>query len=168
MSTISSRSARTRSLQPILALMENQKLVAEGAGATPVAAALFGQAAGGRQKDRLPDLGRQHRRQHPLARHQPRPHHERPQVQPDHCAGGTRPGQLTRVSESISGCGANVVSVQYDLGDTNMAISSCFLKLGLETRDAAQISEIPPKAAGRRLSAGLKNRVQSVKIEFRV
>ena len=53
-----------------------------------------------------------------------------------------KPGQLTRVSEIISGCGANVVSVQYDLADTNMAITSCFLKLGLETRDAAQIEEI--------------------------
>ena len=42
----------------------------------------------------------------------------------------------------ISGCGANVVSVQYDLADPNMTITSCFLKLGLETRDAAQISEI--------------------------
>ena len=35
-----------------------------------------------------------------------------------------------------------MVSVQYDLGDTNMAITSCFLKLGLETRDALQIEEI--------------------------
>ena len=56
-----------------------------------------------------------------------------------------KPGQLTRVSEIISGCGANVVSVQYDLGDTNMAITSCFLKLGLETRDTAQIEEIRAK-----------------------
>ena len=72
----------------ILALMENQKLVAEGAGATPGGGGAVRQAAGGRQKDRLPDLGRQHRRQHPLARHQPRSHHERAQVQPDHCAGG--------------------------------------------------------------------------------
>ena len=56
-----------------------------------------------------------------------------------------KPGQLTRVSEIISGCGANVVSVQYDQGDTNMAITSCFLKLGLETRDADQIAEIKQK-----------------------
>ena len=31
-----------------------------------------------------------------------------------------KPGQLTRVSEIISGMGANVVSVQYDLADPNM------------------------------------------------
>jgi len=33
-----------------------------------------------------------------------------------------KPGQLTRVSEIISGMGANVVSVQYDLADPNIII----------------------------------------------
>ena len=36
----------------------------------------------------------------------------------------------------------NVVSVHHDRSDANMAITSCFLKLGLETRDAAQIEQI--------------------------
>lgn len=53
-----------------------------------------------------------------------------------------KPGQLQQVSEIVSKCGANVVSVHHDRGDTNMAISSCFLKLGLETRDRQQIEEI--------------------------
>ena len=53
-----------------------------------------------------------------------------------------KPGQLTLVSDIISNCGANVVSVHHDRADTNMAITSCFLKLGLETRDAAQIETI--------------------------
>ena len=53
-----------------------------------------------------------------------------------------KPGQLTLVSDIISNCGANVVSVHHDRADTNMAITSCFLKLGLETRDAAQIEQI--------------------------
>ena len=35
-----------------------------------------------------------------------------------------------------------MVSVQYDLADPNMTVTSCFLKLGLETRDAAQIEAI--------------------------
>ena len=54
-------------------------------------------------------------------------------------------GQLTRVSEIISGMGANVVSVQYDLADPNMTVTSCFLKLGLETRDHTQIEQIKAK-----------------------
>ena len=53
-----------------------------------------------------------------------------------------KPGQLLRVSDIVSSCGANIVSVHHDRGDTNMAITSCFLKLGLETRDAAQIEQI--------------------------
>ena len=53
-----------------------------------------------------------------------------------------KPGQLQQVSEIIASCGGNVVSVYHDRGDTNMSISSCFLKLGLETRDHLQIMEI--------------------------
>ena len=56
-----------------------------------------------------------------------------------------KPGQLTRVSEIVSQCGANVISVYHDRGDVNMAITSCFLKLGLETRNEAQIKEIRAK-----------------------
>ena len=121
--------------------MENQKLVAEGAGATPVAAALFGKLplagkktvcliSGGNIDVNI--LSRVITRGLVMSGRK--------------CnltiALEDKPGQLTRVSEIISGCGANVVSVQYDLGDTNMAITSCFLKLGLETRNAAQIEEI--------------------------
>ena len=53
-----------------------------------------------------------------------------------------KPGQLQGVSEIISRCGANVVSVHHDRADTSMTITSCFLKLGLETRDHTQIEEI--------------------------
>ena len=53
-----------------------------------------------------------------------------------------KPGQLTGVSEIISRCGGNVISVLHERSDANMAIASCFLKIGMETRDAAQIKEI--------------------------
>ena len=53
-----------------------------------------------------------------------------------------KPGQLVGVSEIISQCGANVVSVRHERSDPNMAISSCFLRVGMETRDFAQIEEI--------------------------
>jgi len=53
-----------------------------------------------------------------------------------------KPGQLKKVAEVVSRCGSNVVSVQHDGSDPNMPISSCFLKLTLETRDAAQIEQI--------------------------
>jgi threonine dehydratase len=64
-----------------------------------------------------------------------------------------RPGQLLKVSEIISQCGANVVGVHHNRSDANMTITGCFLKLELETRDAAQIKEIEDKltAAGFKL-----------------
>ena len=58
-----------------------------------------------------------------------------------------KPGQLQQVSEIIASCGANVVSVYYEHGDTNMAINSCFLKLALETLNASQIDNIRSELA---------------------
>ena len=55
-----------------------------------------------------------------------------------------KPGQLTRVSEIISGMGANVVSVQYDLADPNMTVTSCFLKLGLEPATTPKSNKLKP------------------------
>ena len=125
----------------ILSLMENQKLVAEGAGATPVAAALFG---------KLPLAGKKtvclisggNIDVNILSRVITRGLVMSGRKANLMIALEDKPGQLTLVSDIISNCGANVVSVHHDRADTNMAITSCFLKLGLETRDAAQIETI--------------------------
>ncbi len=53
-----------------------------------------------------------------------------------------KPGQLSGVSDIIANHGGNVVSVQYDHSDQNMAINSCFLTLALETRNHAHAEEI--------------------------
>ena len=53
-----------------------------------------------------------------------------------------KPGQLEQVSGIIASAGANVVSVDYDLSDPNLPISSCVLRMGMETRDQAQIDEV--------------------------
>ena len=128
----------------ILSLMENQKLVAEGAGATPVAAALFG---------KLPIEGKKtvclisggNIDVNILSRVITRGMIMSGRKTNLMIALEDKPGQLTRVSEIISGMGANVVSVQYDLADPNMTVTSCFLKLGLETRDHTQIEQIKAK-----------------------
>ena len=125
----------------ILALMENQKLVAEGAGATPVAAALFG---------KLPIAGKKtvclvsggNIDVNILSRVITRGLVMSGRTANLMIALEDKPGQLLRVSDIVSSCGANIVSVHHDRGDTNMAITSCFLKLGLETRDAVQIEQI--------------------------
>ena len=58
-----------------------------------------------------------------------------------------KPGQLQQVADIVSRCGSNVVSVLHDGSDPNMPISSCFLKLTLETRDNAQIEQIRQELA---------------------
>ena len=56
-----------------------------------------------------------------------------------------KPGQLVGVSEIIAACGANVVGVRHERSDPNMAISSCFLRVSMETRDFEQIAQIRAK-----------------------
>ena len=125
----------------ILTLLEKQKVIAEGAGAVSVAAALFGKVpiegkkvvclvSGGnidvnilsRVITRgLITTGRNCTMQIALE---------------------DKPGQLLGVSRIVSECGANVVSVLHGNSDANTAITSCTLTISLETRDFAQIDEI--------------------------
>ena len=124
----------------ILALLEVQKTVAEGAGATPVAACMSGKVdttkktvcvVSGGNVD-VTTLSRVI---------------TRGLVMSGRKANLTialedKPGQLQQVADIVSRCGSNVVSVLHDGSDPNMPISSCFLKLALETRDHAQIEQI--------------------------
>ena len=133
----------------ILSLIEKQKLIAEGAGATPVAAAIF---------NKLPIKGKKtvclvsggnidvNILSRVITRGQITTGRKADLV----IALDDRPGQLRQVSEIVSSCGANVVGVQHNRSDVNMPITGCYLKLELETRDQAQIDEIKTKllAAG--------------------
>ena len=125
----------------ILALIERQKLIAEGAGAVPVAAAMFHKlpiegkktvcvVSGGNIDVNI--LSRVITRGLMMTGRNVNMTIELVD----------KPGQLQQVSEIIAQCGANVVAVSYDHGDTNMAINSCFLKIALETRDSEQIEAI--------------------------
>lgn len=125
----------------ILALIEKQKLISEGAGAVGVAAAMFDKidlkgkkavclVSGGNIDVNI--LNRVITRGLVMSGRNTNLM----------IALEDKPGQLQGVSEIISRCGGNVVSVHHDRADTSMTITSCFLKLGLETRDEAQIHEI--------------------------
>lgn len=130
----------------ILTLIEKQKLIAEGAGATPVAAALF---------NKLPIAGKKtvciisggNIDVNILSRVITRGQVISGRKTNLMIALKDKPGQLLCVSDIISNCGANVVSVHHDRADANMPITSCFLKLSLETRDAMQIKQIRQKLA---------------------
>ena len=125
----------------ILALMENQKLVAEGAGAVPVAAALF---------HKLPIEGKKtvclisggNIDVNILSRVINRGLAMSGRKVTLSLKLTDKPGQLEQVSHIIAELGANVVSVDYDLTDPDLPISSCILRVGMETRDNDQIEEI--------------------------
>ncbi|WP_058270651.1 threonine ammonia-lyase [Olsenella massiliensis] len=128
----------------ILNLMERQKIVTEGAGAAPVAAAMFGKLPLGGKRvvcvisggnidvnilSRVINRGlAMSGRKVTLA-----------------IKLTDKPGQLQQVSGIIASLGANVVSVDYDLSDPDLPISSCTLRVGMETRDQAQIDQIRAK-----------------------
>jgi threonine dehydratase len=125
----------------ILALMEKQKLVSEGAGATPVAAAMF---------NKLPLEGKRvccvisggNIDVNILSRVIARGLIMSGRKSTLSIKLTDKPGQLVAVSTIIAEAGGNVVSVDYDGSDPDLPISSCTLRIGMETRDQAQINEI--------------------------
>ena len=128
----------------VLALIEQQKLIAEGAGAVAVAAAMFNKVdikgkkavcliSGGNIDVNI------------LSRVITRGLLKAGRFVNLCVALTDKPGQLELVSKIIADQGGNVVSVHYNRSEENMAINSCFLTLQLETRDYAQIDAIREK-----------------------
>ena len=124
----------------ILALIEKQKMIAEGAGATAVAAVMFDKlglkgkrvvavVSGGnidvtslsRVIDRgLLNSGRSSSLLIELI---------------------DKPGQLKEISRIIADCGGNVTGVHYEKGNTE-SVNGCFLRIEMETRDFEHVNLI--------------------------
>ena len=124
----------------ILALIEKQKMIAEGAGATAVAAVMFDKfdlkgkrvvavVSGGnidvtslsRVIDRgLLNSGRSSSLLIELI---------------------DKPGQLKDISRIIADCGGNVTGVHYEKGNTE-SVNGCFLRIEMETRDYEHVKLI--------------------------
>lgn len=124
----------------ILALIEKQKMIAEGAGATAVAAIMFDKfnlkgkrvvavVSGGnidvtslsRVNDRgLLKSGRSSSLLIELI---------------------DKPGQLKEISRIIADCGGNVTGVHYEKGNTE-SVNGCFLRIEMETRDFEHVNLI--------------------------
>lgn len=125
----------------ILALMEQQKLVTEGAGAVPVAAAMFNKIpvkgkkvvcllSGGNIdvtilsrviKRGLLMTGRNSTLNIELL---------------------DKPGQLMDVSRIIAELGGNVISIHHERANEGSAVNGCYLRIVLETRNYEHIEQI--------------------------
>ena len=125
----------------ILALMEKQKIVAEGAGALSVAAAMF---------NKLPIKGKKtvcvvsggnidvniiSRVINRGLLNSGRLCHLTIELL-------DKPGQLRDVSGIIAEHGANVIRVRHNQGGSNTDINDCFLKISLETRNQKHFEQI--------------------------
>ena len=126
----------------ILALIEQQKMIAEGAGAAPVAAVMF---------DKIPDIkGKKvvcvisggNIDVTILSR----------VIERGLLTSGRscnlcvelfdKPGQLQKVSQIIADCGGNVTGVYHERASETRDINGCYLRLVLETRNADHIKQI--------------------------
>lgn len=125
----------------ILALMERQKIVAEGAGAVAVAAVMF---------NKLPLNGKKvcavvsggNIDVNILSRVI-----NRGLLMSGRLTNLTielidKPGQLQAVASLIAEAGANVIRVQYTPGGENMDINGCFLRVSMETKNHEHLEKI--------------------------
>lgn len=126
----------------ILTLLEQQKLIAEGAGAVPVAAVMAGKIPDIEGKNVCCLLSGGNIDVTILSRVIERGLKMGGRTADITIALSDQPGQLSGVSSIIAEHGANVVSVNYDSTDLDMNITDCFLKLGIETRDNTHIESI--------------------------
>ena len=125
----------------ILAMIEQQKMVSEGAGAVSVAACMFGKidikgkkvvcvVSGGNIDVNI------------LSRVISRGLLMEGRLLDVTIALPDKPGELTHVSDIIASTGANIISVRHTRSDIDMDINSCFLSLQMETRNKAHAEEV--------------------------
>lgn len=125
----------------ILSLMEQQKLVAEGAGAVSVAAAMAGKVElAGRKTVCLVSGGNIDVTI--LSRVITRGLMMQGRQVELELEVYDRPKQLAIVSALVAEMGANVVSVEHDRKTDSTDLQHCMLRLGLETRNADHIGQI--------------------------
>jgi threonine dehydratase len=125
----------------ILALIEKQKLIAEGAGAVSLAAVMA---------DKIPVEGKNvvclvsggNIDVNILSRVITRGLVTSGRNATLMIALEDKPGQLVDVATIIASCGANVTGVHYGHSDPNTAVTSCVLTLEIETRDFAQLEQV--------------------------
>ncbi|MGN0528306.1 MAG: threonine ammonia-lyase [Eubacterium sp.] len=126
----------------ILTLLEQQKLIAEGAGAVPVAAVMNGKIPDIDGKNVCCLVSGGNIDVTILSRVIERGLKMGGRTADIRIALSDRPGQLSGVSRIIAEQGANVVSVNYDSTDLDMNITDCYLNIGVETRDFEHIVSI--------------------------
>ena len=125
----------------ILALIEKQKMIAEGAGAVSVAAAMFHKfPLGGKKVVSLISGGNIDVTS--LSRVIDRGLMKSGRTTNLLIELADKPGQLMEVSRIIAQCGGNVTSVHHERNGETESINGCYLRLTLETRNYDHVQQI--------------------------
>ena len=124
----------------ILALIEKQKMIAEGAGAVSVAAAMFGKfPIEGKKVVSLISGGNIDVTS--LSRVIERGLMKSGRISNLLIELADKPGQLKEVSRIIADCGGNVTGVHYERGATK-SVNGCFLRINMETKNYDHVEQI--------------------------
>ena len=124
----------------ILALIEKQKMIAEGAGAVSVAAAMFNKfPIQGKKVVSLISGGNIDVTS--LSRVIERGLMKSGRISNLLIELADKPGQLKDVSRIIADCGGNVTGVHYERGATK-SVNGCFLRINMETRNYDHVEQI--------------------------
>ncbi len=126
----------------ILALIEKQKMIAEGAGAVALAAVMFNKIPDIKGKKVVCLISGGNIDVTILSRVI-----NRGLLMSGRTTSMTielvdKPGQLVAVSAIIAGCGGNVTSVHHERSHEGSDVNGCYLRLQIETRDFDHIKEI--------------------------
>lgn len=125
----------------ILALMEDQKIVAEGAGAVPVAAVLFGKVDVSRKKTVCLVSGG-NVDVTTLSRVITKGLSKSGRIMELTTKVVDQPGKLIELLSILSASGANVMTINHAREDQNSDVNACLVSMVLETRDHRHIDAI--------------------------
>ena len=129
----------------ILALIEKQKMIAEGAGAVSLAAVMFGKIPYLKGKKVVCLISGGNIDVTILSRVINRGLLMSGRTTTMTIELVDKPGQLVAVSAIIAGCGGNVTAVLHERSSEGSDVNGCYLRLTIETRDFAHIKEIEDK-----------------------
>ena len=128
----------------ILALMEGQKTVAEGAGAVPVAAVMFGKVDTSEKKTVCVVSGG-NVDVTTLSRVITRGLTYTGRITTITTKLADRAGSLMNLLNVVSGTGANVVRIHHEREDINSEVNACVVSMVLETRNSEHVQQIKDK-----------------------
>lgn len=132
----------------ILALMEGQKTVAEGAGATPVAACMFGKVDTSSKKTVCVVSGG-NVDVTTLSRIITKGLTKSGRIAEISTKVVDKPGSLIQVLQVVSDCGANILSVNHEREDKDSDVGACIVSMVLETRNQEHVDQIKAAMASK-------------------